>query len=199
MPFDALVSTALPRSLQETLERHGVVPVSEAELSAHKEAQIQKADRGWNRNRALLAVAFLALLPGLAAIGATAAGLAAHAAPCPVGLGLTWLLLAGPIVGMGLTSLRSRSRWRELYVSGRRLDGLDVPGPIATLARRLQSDAPGSSLILGELVREEVVLDPYLLLVRGEERICLGIWEGTEIIAQAQEITFGLSRDTLAA
>jgi hypothetical protein len=40
-------------------------------------------------------------------------------------------------------------------------------------------------VILGELIRESIVLDPYLLLVRGQERICLGVWDDRGIIASA--------------
>jgi hypothetical protein len=38
---------------------------------------------------------------------------------------------------------------------------------------------------LGELLQEEVVLDPYLLLRCGGERVCLGIWDERRIIAAA--------------
>jgi hypothetical protein len=41
-------------------------------------------------------------------------------------------------------------------------------------------------VILGELVRESVTIDPYLLLVRGEERVCIGVWDDTGIIASAK-------------
>jgi hypothetical protein len=39
--------------------------------------------------------------------------------------------------------------------------------------------------VLGELPREEVVLDPYLLLEHDRQSICLGIWDGRRIIAAA--------------
>jgi hypothetical protein len=60
-----------------------------------------------------------------------------------------------------------------------------VPLPIAQLARDVQRKAPGSAVILGELLKEAVVLDPYLLLEYGNERICLGIWDGRRIVAMA--------------
>ena len=62
---------------------------------------------------------------------------------------------------------------------------LGVPSRIALLARELWREAPGSILVLGELLQQEVVLDPYLLLERDEERVCLGIWDGRRIIAAA--------------
>ena len=65
------------------------------------------------------------------------------------------------------------------------LVGLGVPLPIARLARDMRREAPGSILVLGELLRQEIVLDPYLLLERDGERVCLGIWDGRRIIAAA--------------
>ena len=53
------------------------------------------------------------------------------------------------------------------------------------MARALHRDLPGSTLILGELLQEEVVLDPYLLLEFDGECVCLGIWDGARIIASA--------------
>ena len=41
------------------------------------------------------------------------------------------------------------------------------------------------SLILGELLQEQVVLDPYLLLRYRGERVCLGIWDGRRVVAAA--------------
>jgi hypothetical protein len=62
---------------------------------------------------------------------------------------------------------------------------IGVPMRIARLARDLHREAPGSAMILGELLQQQVVLDPYLLIVYGNERICLGIWDGRRIIAAA--------------
>ncbi|MEJ0019128.1 MAG: hypothetical protein WDN25_21735 [Acetobacteraceae bacterium] len=60
-----------------------------------------------------------------------------------------------------------------------------MPEPIARVARLLQSELPGARLVLGELKREETVLDPYLLLERDGERVCLGIWENDTVVACA--------------
>jgi hypothetical protein len=49
----------------------------------------------------------------------------------------------------------------------------------------LHRDAPHATLLLGELVREEVVLDPYLLMECDGEWVCLGIWDGMTIVAAA--------------
>jgi hypothetical protein len=62
---------------------------------------------------------------------------------------------------------------------------MGVPLGIARLARALQSEADGSELVLGELLQEQVVLDPYLLLRYRGERICLGVWDGRRVITAA--------------
>jgi hypothetical protein len=82
--------------------------------------------------------------------------------------------------------VRAGSHWEERWVPVDWLADLDVPEPIARLARDLSRKVPGASLILGELKQEYVVLDPYLLLDRDGEQVCLGIWDNNEIVAQAQ-------------
>jgi hypothetical protein len=61
----------------------------------------------------------------------------------------------------------------------------DVPEAIARIARLLHQDVPGARLILGELKRQETVLDPYLLIEHNGECACLGIWENKQVIASA--------------
>ena len=51
--------------------------------------------------------------------------------------------------------------------------------------REAENAVSALTVILGELVRESVVLDPYLLVVLGEERVCIGVWDGPRIIASA--------------
>jgi hypothetical protein len=77
------------------------------------------------------------------------------------------------------------ARWEERVVTLEMLLDLGTPPRIALLARDLQRAMIGSTLILGELLREEVMLDPYLLLETGGERICLGIWEDRRVITAA--------------
>jgi hypothetical protein len=83
----------------------------------------------------------------------------------------------------GVFRLSAGARWEERSIAPEMLTRLGVPLPIARLSRVLQRQAVGSETVLGELLQEEVVLDPYLLLTRGEERVCLGIWDGRRIVA----------------
>jgi hypothetical protein len=85
------------------------------------------------------------------------------------------------ITGTGMIRLRAGSHWEERQV----LTFADAPEPIARVARLLKSEVPGARLILGELKREETVLDPYLLMEYQGECVCLGIWENDQVIACA--------------
>jgi hypothetical protein len=91
------------------------------------------------------------------------------------------------LVVFGVFRGRAGSHWEERWVAGAWLRGLGVPEPIAAIALSLHRETPGSSLILGELIEDEVVLDPYLLLERDGEIVCLGIWDEGCIIACAEE------------
>jgi len=79
--------------------------------------------------------------------------------------------------------LRAGSHWVEREVSTGLL--ADVPEPIARIARLLHGDVPGARLILGELKRQETVLDPYLLIEHNGKCVCLGIWENGRVFACA--------------
>jgi hypothetical protein len=96
------------------------------------------------------------------------------------------MCLVAVITGTGLIRLRAGSHWRERWITASLLGEIGVPQPIAAAARMLQRDLPGSTLILGELMREETVLDPYLLLKYGDECVCLGIWEDGKVVACAE-------------
>ena len=96
-----------------------------------------------------------------------------------------WLtMLAGLILG-GVFRARGGSHWEERCLPVDRLEASGVPGQIAAVARSLHRESPGSTLVLGELIRESVVLDPYLLLVQGDEHVCLGVWDDDGLIASA--------------
>jgi hypothetical protein len=75
--------------------------------------------------------------------------------------------------------------WQERVVSVEHLNRLGVPRDISVTAKLLHRDLPGSELILGELVQQEVVLDPYLIVVCNNEIACLGIWDDAGVIACA--------------
>lgn len=178
MPFDAAVAIAQP-ALSEILATNKIVPVPTEQLAAHKQSQLDKFRPSfWHRHAGLLRIGLLISFTGAAAISAAATQLSEFL-PCFIVLG--WLAVALA----SMLRVRAGSHWEERQVAGSCLGRLGVPEPIAMAARQLQLTAPGCALVLGELLQDRVSLDPYLLLVRGNERACLGIWEGGRIIACA--------------
>jgi hypothetical protein len=184
MPFDAASGFVSQDTLSRLLERRGIKPVEWSTLAEHKEAQLQRfGPTFWFRHQKLLGFALIASV-GCMALSAGAANAAMPpSSPLALWISMGWLTLLAALILSGVFRARGGSHWEERCLPVDRLDAAGVPERIAGVARSLQCEAPGSSLILGELIRESVVLDPYLLLVQGEEQICLGVWDDSGIIA----------------
>ena len=186
MPFDALVAPAQPKLLSEVLADHGIAPVSLELLEA--------------TNGAARAVRPQLLVPpparaagGTARVGGLHGGhrragqrMMPDGSPVSGWMTLAWMCVIGLLIGAGVFRVRAGSHWEERWVPADWLNGLGVPEPIARLGREMTWKLPGSALVLGELKEEYVVLDPYLLLECDGEQVCLGIWDGEEIVAFAE-------------
>jgi hypothetical protein len=187
MPFDALIAPVRPKSLVEVLEERGITTVPWAVLQTHKQAQLDKFPPGfWYNHQTLMPVGLLGSIGCMAASGGLTHSLMTPGSMFPSFVELLWLGVVTMLIVLGVFRAHGGSRWEERWVSTHGLEQLGVPAPIATIARTLQRELPGSALILGELLREEVVLDPYLLLEHDDQQICLGIWEGKQVIAAAE-------------
>jgi hypothetical protein len=187
MPFDAATLLARQQTLAEMLEQYGIAPVSGEDLDEHKAAQVTAyGPNFWYRHQGLLVLGLLVPVVGAAVTGGIAQSFGQVSPALPWYVSLGWMCLLLPLFTTGVLRLRAGAHWEERWVLPASLDRLGVPPAIAGHARQLQQDAPGSALMLGELVEERAVLDPYLLLVRGTERICLGIWDGDRVIACAE-------------
>ena len=187
MPFDALVAPERPKLLAEILADHGITPVSLETLAAHKHAQLERfAPSFWYRHQPVLPVALLGSVGCMAATGGLAERMAGGASPLSGWLTLGWMCVIGLLIGAGVFRVRAGAHWEERWVPAEWLHGLGVPEPIAALAREISWKVPGTALILGELKQEYVVLDPYLLVEWDGEQVCLGIWDGDEIVACAR-------------
>jgi hypothetical protein len=193
MPFDALVAPARPRLLADVLQDQGLSPVSWQTLAEHKRAQLEKFRPSfWQQHQIWLPVGLLGSVGCMAASG----GFANRIMPSsvlPSWLTLAWMCVIALLVLFGVFRGHAGSHWEERWVAGGWLRGLGVPQPIAAIALSLHREAPGSALILGELIQEDVVLDPYLLLEHDGELVCLGIWDDGRIIACAGYGKFSLT------
>jgi hypothetical protein len=186
MPFDALVAPEQPKLLFEVLADHGITPVSREILEAHKQAQLERfAPSFWYRHQPLLPAALLGSVGCMAATGGVAQHMMPGGSPVSGWLTLAWMCVIATLIGAGVFRVRAGSYWEERWVPVDWLRGLGVPEQIASLARELSRQVPGSSVILGELKQEHVVLDPYLLLDCDGAQVCLGIWEDGHIVACA--------------
>ncbi|HME24239.1 MAG TPA: hypothetical protein VKI44_23395 [Acetobacteraceae bacterium] len=183
MPFDALLAPTQPRLLAEILGEYRARPVPLEALAAHKQTQLERfAPSFWHQHQTWLPVGLIGSVFCMAMSGGIANGVLPGSL-LPSWLSLFWLGVMTLLIVFGVFRVSAGARWEERVVAAEMLNGLGVPVPIARLARDLQREAPGSALILGELLQQEVVLDPYLLLELGNERICLGIWDERRIVA----------------
>jgi hypothetical protein len=185
MPFDALLAPPPPRLLSELLEAHGVAPVPLATLAAHKQLQLERfAPSFWHQHQTWLPVGLIGSVLCLAISGGIANGVSPHSS-IPSWLSLFWLSVMALLILFGVFRVSAGAHWEERVLAPERLADCGVPRTIARLAGDLQRDTVGATLILGELLREEVVLDPYLVLTCNGEQACLGIWDDQRIIAGA--------------
>lgn len=186
MPFDALLAPPEPRTLAQALEARGIVAVGLAALAAHKEAQLARHQPSfWYRHEAWLPIVLVGSVGCMAASGGLTRGGTALATWCPT---LLWMASLALLIVFGVFRVQAGAYWRESSISIAHLGWLGVPAEIAATARLLQRDLPAAELVLGELVQQEVVLDPYLMAVWDNELVCLGIWDEAGVIAGADGI-----------
>ncbi len=186
MPFDALVAVTRQRTIADSLEDHRLNPVPWQTLTEHKADQVRRNGPSfWHRHQAMLSIMLVVTSPVAGAVAAASGGFNAHSGVLAITGSFAWMCMVALITGTGVIRLRGGSHWEEREVSPRLLVKDDVPEPIARIARLLQQDVPGARLILGELKRQETVLDPYLLIEHKGECACLGIWENNDVIACA--------------
>jgi hypothetical protein len=184
MPFDALVAVTRQNALSDALEDLRLKPVSWEALAEHKASQQRRYGPSfWYRHQAAVSIMLVVASPVAGVVAGASGGFTAHSGVLAITGSFMWMCMVALITGTGLVRLRAGSHWEEREVATGYL--ADVPQPIARIARQLYDDAPGARLILGELKRQETVLDPYLLIERDGECVCLGIWENDKVVACA--------------
>ncbi|MGC1410870.1 MAG: hypothetical protein WA864_18235 [Acetobacteraceae bacterium] len=182
MPFDALVAVTRRKALSDALDDHRLDPVSWEKLAAHKvEQQRRYGPSFWYRHQAIVSIMLVVASPAAGALAAASGSFNAHSGVLAITGSFVWMCMVALVTGTGMVRLRAGSHWEEREV----LTFDDVPEPIAKFARILKGDVPRARVILGELKREETVLDPYLLIEHDGECVCLGIWENDRVIACA--------------
>jgi len=184
MPFDALVAAPRQIAIQDALETLRLAPVPLAELAEHKLAQQRKFGPSfWFRHQTAVSMTLIAASPVIGAFVGAIQGFTPHSSALAVASSFIWMCVVALLTGTGLVKLRAGAYWEERYIPAGALENIEVPPSIATVARSVQRMVPDSAFVLGELKRHEAVLDPYLLIEVGNERVCLGIWENGKTIA----------------
>lgn len=184
MPFDGTRNA----SLAERLAWAGITPVPDSVLEAHKAAEIRKhpESRLYRHRekmpRYIVQVSYA--IGGLMASGATVLWWGPDTSNAVFfgtlcGIGATIASLMTSITVLSEIQIKGPAEWQE------RLWGGELPTALTVIARAAQQVEPRSRLVIGELIQDSVVLDPYLILSTGTERVCLGIWDGEAIIAIA--------------
>jgi hypothetical protein len=186
MPFDAMVAVTRQNTITESLRDLGLDPVPWSVLAAHKaEQQRRYGPSFWHRHQTALSIALVIASPAAGAVAAAASGFTAHSGVLAITGSFVWMCMVALITGTGLIRLRAGSHWEERQVPRDLLADDGVPEPIAKIARLVHDEVSGARLLVGELKRQETVLDPYLLIECGGECACLGIWENSRVIACA--------------
>jgi len=186
MPFDALIASPEPKTLAQALDERRIVPIGWASLAAHKQAQLECHHPSfWQRHEAWLPIALVGSVGCMAASGGLTHQIETATSLLSWSPTLIWLGCFALLIVFGVFRVHAGAYWQERIVPVEELDRLGVPQEIAAAARTLHGDLPESELILGELIHQEVIIDPYLILACNTEMACLGIWDDTGTIARA--------------
>lgn len=191
MPFDGIEISCRSVGLTETLSRLGITSIDPDVLTEHKAQQVAAHPGNFAyRYRHLLSMALSLGLWTSFIASFVFAVFGQIFAPVVVPVIVTILVVAAT----ELVVIRQPARWTEteldLY-SDRQLVKMRLPRPIYALLCDLRDEMGYNRairLIYGELSQDEIVLDPYLIMVdrKTGARCILAIWDGDTILHIAQ-------------
>jgi hypothetical protein len=186
MPLDATSHVVILNPLAAALAEHDVSPVTSEALAAHKRVQLRRfRPTFWYQHRFALAAALLLSILCLGATAGVADGSTAEPSLTPLHLAAAWMVLVTVAIASGVFHMAAGPEWEERWLPVAWLRHAGVPEPIADLAEALHRAVPGSALVLGELIQQAEVVDPYLLIEHEGAQVCLGVWDETGIVVRA--------------
>lgn len=181
MPLDAQYKP----TLTDIVQWSGISPVPDVILNQHKQAEIDKHPPSWGFRYLTPLRNFASIAPAFASVGLILMQPSHFVNAATPILCLVSLVI---ILYTAFARLKGPARWIETYQGVAQVfDNATIPLPIRMLAVDAAVLVPGSWFIVGELIQKKVVLDPYLMMVVGDEQICLGVWDGAKIIHIAQK------------
>lgn len=181
MPFDAIAP-----SLTSVVRYNGIEPVDSELFAEHKSLEVQRHPASWWYHHRHLAEGLVSTLFSFSALSVLFGGMIAMVFGSVVAGGFAFggflmlllLILSGVLLGR--LTLVGPATWVEDEVAWN-----EVPPTINALAQQVLHRVPGCTASLGRLMQDTQVLDPYLVIRRGGEEICLGVWDGDTIMYQA--------------
>lgn len=199
MPFDALVSDQVrfhERTLADNIRLLGFEPIPHEDAVAHMEAEAARypadffypAKRRYNAGLWRAGAFAGGAICVLAGINSTFGGF-----PPITGI-IAGIVICGIIAASwytGLFRLRARgpAHWEDMALVVGEMDWIRVPDEIIRVAYRVKRDDSTVRFTMSKLYRDEVsVPDPVLWAHKGDETVCLGIWDDKRIIRVAQRV-----------
>lgn len=178
---------AITPSLAAELRWLGIVPIPNEVLERHKAAECEKHPATWwYRHQIVTRLMLLGCLGGSSMFIGMAMNLrmmgASDHAVIPAILG--WMSLVCLVTMLFGVKMLAPARWEERYGIGM----TRMPRELKLLVYEARQQIPDSKVVIGILKQHEIVLDPYVVLERGTERMVLGIWDGDQIIAIAERV-----------
>ena len=188
MPFDAISS---PPSLTFIVRCLGIAPIPRVDFETYKDFQLREhPGNPWYHYRflaeAIISIFFLACGLGVIAGCVTAviwlgtyAGMICMLFAFGSATMLAFLIMSGVLIGT--LTLTGPATWSESDVVWS-----EVPIEIAAVARHVLHHIPDARPMVGKLVQDTRVLDPYLIIRRGDEEVCLGIWDDHGVLYRSE-------------
>lgn len=184
MPYDASVS---PVTLRDHLDHLGIVPVPMATLLAHKKQQVRN-----HPPHILLTLKPYLLLWFVTSMVFFTSGMmeapASRIAPMMFamikagGTSTVAIWATGVVIAtISRIKVRGVAQWLEWPSQ---LDD-DIPAQVRHVVDYVKDSLPEAKFIYGELIQDDVLLDPYVRVKFNGGTACLGIWENDQVIAVA--------------
>lgn len=180
MPFDVLVNPSF--TLADHLHVLGIRPIPMEQLDAYKAEQVRLHPKHFLLRRWTFAVTFAVYMVGsiyhaepLKIVGAPWWAWLMVGFGC-AGMALVMTTVTYMLVSMYLSSaglkVKTQAFWREktAFLPA-------VPQDIRAIARKIDANMIDATWQIGELIQDEIVIDPYLLVQYKGETACIGIWD----------------------
>lgn len=196
MPLDGTNLRPISRAtLRDVADDLGIEPVSVYYLLAHKQAELKKHPGNLLYHHQIMVQEILGsgFIIGLLGVCATIFG-SIVALVCGSMMALSIMLMTmlfssclccASMLVMFLCRVKEPAQWVESIPET--LDG--IPAQLGAIAMAIRRHHVGSYLVVGSLIQNEVLLDPYLTVrTRHGDEIVIGIWDDEKIIASATRL-----------